>query len=70
MMMGGVSSAHRDMRIRRYKILLEKSVGKRPLGLPGRRWKDNIEMDIREIRFGVCGFISLGSGQRPALYWL
>jgi len=23
--------------------------GKRPLGRPGRRWEDNIRMDLREI---------------------
>jgi hypothetical protein len=26
--------------------------GRRPLGRPRRRWKDNTEMDIREIGFG------------------
>jgi hypothetical protein len=32
-----------------YKILVGKSEGKRPLRRPGRRWKDNIRMDLREI---------------------
>jgi hypothetical protein len=30
------------------KILFGKSEGKRPLGKPGRRWKYNIRMDLRE----------------------
>jgi hypothetical protein len=32
-----------------YRILMEKSDGKRPLGRPRRRWVDNIKMDVREI---------------------
>jgi hypothetical protein len=30
-----------------------KLKGKKPLGIPRRRWKDNIKMDIRET--GWCG---------------
>jgi hypothetical protein len=32
-----------------YRILVRKSEGKRPLGIPRRRWLDNIKMDVREI---------------------
>jgi hypothetical protein len=32
------------------RILVGKPEGKRPLGRPGRRWMDNIKMDLREIR--------------------
>jgi len=32
-----------------YKILVGKPEGKWPLGRPGRRWKDNIKMYVREI---------------------
>jgi hypothetical protein len=32
----------------RYRILVGKSEGKRPLGRPRRRWVDNIKMDLRE----------------------
>jgi hypothetical protein len=35
---------------------------KRPLGRPGRRWEDGIEMDIREIGGGGGGVDSPGSG--------
>jgi transcription termination factor 2 len=32
-----------------YRILVGNLEGKRPLGRPGRRWVDNIKMDLREI---------------------
>jgi hypothetical protein len=35
-----------------YRILVGKPEGKRPLRRPGRRWEDNIKMDVREIRRG------------------
>ena len=32
-----------------FKILTGKPTGKRLLGIPRRRWKDNIRMDLKEI---------------------
>jgi hypothetical protein len=32
-----------------HRILKGKSEGKRPLGIPRRRWEDDIEMDLRGI---------------------
>ena len=32
-----------------FKILTRKTIGRRPLGRPTRRWEDNIRMDIEEI---------------------
>ena len=32
-----------------YRVLVGKPVGKRPLGKPRLRWKDSIEMDLREV---------------------
>ena len=32
-----------------FKILTGKPTGKRPLGMPRRRWEDNIRMDLEEI---------------------
>ena len=32
-----------------YRILVEKPEGKRSLGRPHCRWKDNVEMDLKEI---------------------
>jgi hypothetical protein len=35
-----------------YRILAGKPEGKRPLGRSGRRWVDNIKMDLRETGWG------------------
>jgi hypothetical protein len=32
-----------------YRILVGKPEGKRPLGIPRRRWVDIIKLDLREI---------------------
>jgi hypothetical protein len=32
-----------------YNILVGKPEGKRPLGRPRRRWRDNIVMDLKEM---------------------
>jgi hypothetical protein len=32
-----------------YRILEEKSEGKKPLGRPRHRWEDNIRMDLRDM---------------------
>jgi hypothetical protein len=45
-----------------YRILLGKPEGKRPLGRPRRRWDDNINMDLREIRWEWYGADCSGSG--------
>jgi hypothetical protein len=42
-----------------YKLLLENPEGKRPLGRPGRRWVDNIKIDILEIGWGGVDWIGL-----------
>jgi len=34
-----------------YRVLMENSEGKRPLGRPRRRWKDNIRMDLQEVGY-------------------
>jgi hypothetical protein len=38
---GEIRSAYRD--------LVGKPEGKRPLGRPRRRWKDNVKMDVQEV---------------------
>jgi hypothetical protein len=48
-----------------YRVLVEKSEGKRPLGRPKRRWECGIEMDLTEIGWGGgawSGFIWLRIG--------
>ena len=37
-----------------YRVLVGKSEGKRQLGRPGRKWDDNIKMDLQEVG-GGCG---------------
>ena len=32
-----------------YRVLVGKPEGKRPLGRQGRRWEDNINMDLEEV---------------------
>jgi hypothetical protein len=43
-----------------YKIVFGKLEGKRPLGIPRRRWKDNIKMYRETVR--GYGIYSNGSG--------
>jgi hypothetical protein len=38
-----------------YRVLLGRPEGKRSLGRPKRRWKDNIKLELREI--GIDGAI-------------
>ena len=33
--------------------------GRRPLGRPGRRWEDNIKMDLQEVGCGGMDWIEL-----------
>jgi hypothetical protein len=40
-----------------YNILVGRPEGRRPLGRHGRRWEDNITMDLREIGFGDVDWI-------------
>ena len=42
-----------------YRVLLEKTEGKRPLGRPMRRWEDNIRMDLREVGCDTGEWIDL-----------
>ena len=42
-----------------YRVLLGKPEGKRPLGIPRRRWVDNIMIDLQEVRCGYMDWIGL-----------
>jgi hypothetical protein len=42
-----------------YRVLIGRSKGKRPLGRPGRRWEDNIKMDLGEIGIDRVNWIRL-----------
>jgi len=40
-------------------------LGKRPLGIPRRRWEDNIKMDLQEVGWGAWTglmWLMLGTG--------
>jgi hypothetical protein len=42
-----------------YRLLVGKPEGKRPLGIPKRRWVDNIRMDLGEVGWGDVDCICL-----------
>jgi hypothetical protein len=42
-----------------FRVLVGRPEGKRPLGRLGRRWKDNIKMDLREIGIDGANWIRL-----------
>jgi hypothetical protein len=42
-----------------YRVLVWRPEGKRPLGRPRRRWKDNIKMGVREIGIDGANLIRL-----------
>ncbi|KAJ4439424.1 hypothetical protein ANN_07548 [Periplaneta americana] len=42
-----------------YRMLVGRPEGKRPLGRPRRRWKDNIKMDLREVGYDDREWINL-----------
>ena len=49
-----------------FKILTGKPTGKRPLGRPKHRWKDNIRMDLQKIRINVGNCVD---SARDRDYW-
>jgi hypothetical protein len=44
-----------------HSVLVGKSEGKRSLGRPGRRWEDNIKMDLHEVGGGSWGLDGVDS---------
>jgi hypothetical protein len=46
-----------------YKILVGKLEGKRPLGRPRRRWRCNIKMDLREIKWDGMDWLKIGASE-------
>jgi hypothetical protein len=42
-----------------YRVLVGKPEGKRPMGRPRRRWKDNIKADLQEVGCGSMKWIEL-----------
>ena len=46
-----------------HRVLVGKSEGKRPLGRPRRRWKDNIKMDLQEVGRGRGDWMELAQNR-------
>jgi len=42
-----------------HRVLVGKPEGKRPMGIPRRRWEDNIKMDLQEVGGGCEDWIEL-----------
>jgi len=42
-----------------YRVLVEKTEGKRPLGRPWSRWEDNIKMDLQEVGCGGMDWLEV-----------
>jgi hypothetical protein len=42
-----------------YRVLVGKPEGRRPLERPGRKWKDNIRIDLREVGRGCVNWMEL-----------
>jgi len=42
-----------------YRVLLRKPEGKKQLGIPRRRWENNIKMDVQEVGCGGMDFSNL-----------
>jgi hypothetical protein len=44
---------------RAYRVLLGRPEGRRPLGIPMRRFEDNIKMDFQEVGCGGMDWIDM-----------
>jgi hypothetical protein len=50
-----------------YKVLVGRLEGKRPLGRPVRRWKDNVMMDLEELGCVCMDWIELAQDRDRGL---
>jgi hypothetical protein len=60
--MDSACSTHGD-KSNAYRIFVGKPEGKESLGIPGRRWVDNIKMDLRVIVWGGMDWIGLAQNR-------
>jgi len=51
--------AHMGKRRGAYRILVGRTEGRRPLGIPRRTWWDDIKMDLQEVRCGALTKLDL-----------
>jgi hypothetical protein len=42
-----------------YRVLVDKPEGKRPLGIPWRRWEDDIQIDLHKVGCGGMDWMKL-----------
>jgi hypothetical protein len=42
-----------------YRVLVGKPEGKRPFGIPRRRWDDNIKMNLQEVGWECMDWVDL-----------
>ena len=49
-----------------FKMLTGTPTGKKPLGRPGRRWEDNIRMDLKEIVINTRNWVDSAQDRN---YW-
>jgi hypothetical protein len=61
--MGGPCSTNGEKR-KAYRLLVGKRQGKRPLGIPRRRWVDNIRIDLEEVGWGDVDWIGLAKDRK------
>jgi len=55
-----------------FRVLVGKPEGKRPLGIPRRRWEDNIKMDLQEVGCGVwtdSSWLKIGTTGEHLCIW-
>jgi hypothetical protein len=45
-----------------YRVLVGTPEGKRQLGKSGRRWEDNIKMNLQEVECGGIDWLIIGTG--------
>jgi hypothetical protein len=55
--MGGACSTYWERAV--FGVLLGKPEGMRPLGIPRRRWEDNIQIDLQEVGCGGMDWLKL-----------
>jgi hypothetical protein len=59
--MGGACSTNGEKR-NAYRILVGKPEGNRPLGIPRRRWVDNIKINLGELGLDGVDWIDMAQG--------